>query len=120
MTGNHAACAVDPDDYIDKGRTMGNKLLSPGIALVAVTLIYSLAIAQDSFVAGAKRYTALVSRPNPPWDGPTTGPSARRNKSVIYVSAGQDNGGARGVGQGAAMYAVADSNGKAGNNTFCG
>lgn len=82
-----------------------NPVLAAIIMLLVTTLLSSLAIAQDSFVAGAKRYTALVSRPNPPWDGPTTGPSARRNKSVIYVSAGQDNGGARGVGQGAAEAA---------------
>jgi ribose transport system substrate-binding protein len=60
---------------------------------------------RDSYVAEAKRYVALVSRPNSPWDGPTSGPSAQRNKSVIYVSGGQDNGGARGVGHGAAEAA---------------
>ncbi len=84
---------------------MRNKLFSLGIVGVAVTLLCSLAVAQDSFVAEAKRYTALVSRPNPPWNGPTAGPSAQRNKSVIYVSSGQENGGARGVGLGAAEAA---------------
>ena len=77
----------------------------PGIIVAAATLLYSLAVAQDSFVAEAKRYTALVSRPNPPWNGPTAGPPAQRNKSVIYVSSGQENGGARGVGLGAAEAA---------------
>lgn len=86
---------------------MRNKSLIPAvnIMLLVTTLLCSQAGAQDSFVAEAKRYTSLVSRPNPPWDGPTTGPSAQRGKSVIYVSAGQDNGGARGVGQGAAEAA---------------
>lgn len=84
---------------------MRNKLFLLVIVGVAATLLRSTAVAQDSFVAEAKRYTALVSKPSPPWDGPTTGPSAQRNKSVIYVSAGQDNGGARGVGQGAAEAA---------------
>jgi ribose transport system substrate-binding protein len=75
------------------------------IAGIVAALLYSPADAQDSFIAEAKRYTASVSKPNPAWDGPTTGPPAQRNKSVIYVSAGQDNGGARGVGQGAAEAA---------------
>lgn len=80
---------------------MRNKPFLVGIAGIAATLLYNLAVAQDSYVTEAKRYTALVSRPNPPWDGPTTGPVAQRNKSVIYVSAGQNNGGAHGVGHGA-------------------
>jgi ribose transport system substrate-binding protein len=84
---------------------MKNKLFFIGVIGIATTLLCSLAAAQDSFVAEAKRYTALVSMPNPPWDGPITGPSAQHNKSVIYVSGGQDNGGARGVGQGAAEAA---------------
>jgi ribose transport system substrate-binding protein len=84
---------------------MRNKPFLPGIVGIVATLLYSLAFAQDVFVAEAKRYTALVSKPNPSWDGPGSGPSAQRNKSIIYVSAGQDNGGARGVGQGAAEAA---------------
>jgi ribose transport system substrate-binding protein len=75
------------------------------IAAIAVTFMCNQALAQNSFVDEAKRYTAQVSKPNPSWDGPTSGPPAQRNKSVIYVSGGQDNGGARGVGQGAAEAA---------------
>jgi ribose transport system substrate-binding protein len=71
----------------------------------AVTFLCSPSFAQESSVAEAKRYTALVSKPRPPWDGPTTGPRAQRNKSIIYVSADQRNGGAKGVGQGAAEAA---------------
>ncbi|MDD2733319.1 MAG: substrate-binding domain-containing protein [Desulfuromonadaceae bacterium] len=85
---------------------MKNKPFLTGIIVgIAAALLYNLAVAQDSFVAEAKRYTALVSRHNPPWDGPTSGPPAQRGKSVIYVSSGQENGGARGVGQGAAEAA---------------
>jgi len=76
-----------------------------GIVGIAATLLCSLAAAQDLFVAEAKRYTALVSRPNPAWNGPTTGPPAQRGKSVIYVSANQNNAGAHGVGHGAAEAA---------------
>lgn len=84
---------------------MKNKSFLIGTVGVAATLLYSVAVAQDSFVAEAKRYTALVSKPNLPWNGPTTGPSAQRNKSVIYVCADQRNGGARGVGEAAAEAA---------------
>lgn len=84
---------------------MQNKSLFIGMACFATTLLYCPAIAQDSFVTEAKRYTALVSKPNPPWDGPIAGPSAQHNKFVIYVSTDQRNGGASGVGQGAAEAA---------------
>lgn len=84
---------------------MKNKPILIGIVGVAVTLFSNLAVAQDSYVAEAKRHTALVSKPNPPWDGPTTGPRAQLNKSIIYVSDDQRNGGASGVGRGAAEAA---------------
>jgi ribose transport system substrate-binding protein len=86
---------------------MRNKRLLIGMVGVTATLLYSLAVAEDSYVAEAKRHTSLVSKPNPPWDGPTTGPTAQRNKSIIYVSDGQRNGGASGVGRGAAEAAKA-------------
>jgi len=85
--------------------TVRNRLFLLGIVGAAATLICSPAVAQDSFVAKAQRYAAQVSRPNRPWDGPTSGPCAQRNKTIIYVSADQRNGGARGVGQGAAEAA---------------
>jgi ribose transport system substrate-binding protein len=55
--------------------------------------------AQDAVVAEAKAYVARVSKPHPPWDGPTSGPPAQGGKSIIYVSADQSNGGASGVGR---------------------
>ena len=84
---------------------MKNKPLFIGIIGVAATLLYSLAVAEDSYVAEAKRHTALVSKPNPPWSGPTSGPRAQEGKSIIYVSNDQHNGGAKGVGQGVAEAA---------------
>jgi ribose transport system substrate-binding protein len=85
--------------------TVRNKLFFTGIIGIAATLLYSLAIAQDAYVAEAKRHTALVSKPNPPWNGPISGPTGQRNKSILYVSADQKNDGAHGVGQGAAEAA---------------
>ena len=46
------------------------------------------------------RGRSAVSKPNPPWDGPTTGPTAEAGKTIVYVSTDQRNGGARGVGEG--------------------
>ena len=85
--------------------TVRNKPFFIGIIGIAATLMCSLGIAQDAYVAEAKRYTALVSKPNPPWNGPTSGPTGQRNKSIIYVSSDQKNDGAHGVGQGAAEAA---------------
>ena len=67
---------------------------------VVTTLLWSGVIyAQTSYLAEARVYVDLVSKPTPAWDGPTTGPIAQREKLVIYVSADQLNGGARGVGK---------------------
>lgn len=84
---------------------MRNKPFLLGVILVAATLLCNLTLAQDAYVAEAQVYIARVSMPSPPWDGPTSGPVAQPDKSVIYVSGGQENGGARGVGQGAAEAA---------------
>jgi len=58
-----------------------------------------MAGAQDSYVAEAQAYVARISKPQPPWDGPTAGPAAQGKKSIIYISADQHNGGASGVGR---------------------
>ena len=70
-------------------------------ALALAGLLAALpAAAQDDAVAAAKAYVEKVTKPNPPWEGPSTGPKAQAGKSVVYVSADQRNGGARGVGEG--------------------
>lgn len=56
--------------------------------------------AQDA-VQAAKDYIGKVTAPVTAWDGPTTGPKAvAGHKLIVYVSADQRNGGARGVGLG--------------------
>lgn len=57
------------------------------------------ALAQDE-LAKAQEIVDAYSKPNPPWDGPTTGPAGQEGKLVVYVSTDQRNGGARGVGEG--------------------
>ena len=66
---------------------------------VAATMLCSMTLAQDAYVAEAKAYVARISKPQPPWDGPTAGPAAQPKKTVVYVSADQNNGGALGVGR---------------------
>ncbi len=41
------------------------------------------------------------------WDGPTSGPAAQPDRSIVYVSADQRNGGAAGVGAGVEEAALA-------------
>lgn len=70
--------------------------------LGGAALLAGLAPAQaaDDGVAAAKAFVETVTKPNPPWDGPTTGPKAATGKTIVYVSTDQRNGGARGVGEG--------------------
>lgn len=75
------------------------------LVLFTSALFCGAALAQDSYVAEAKAYIAKISTPNPRWDGPTNGPAAQRKKTVVYVSADQNNGGALGVGRAAAEAA---------------
>lgn len=51
-------------------------------------------------VSDAKAIMDAASKPNPPWDGPSTGPKAEAGKTIVYVSTDQRNGGARGAGEG--------------------
>ena len=86
---------------------MRNKPFLTGIFGVVVALVCNGAVAGDAYVAEAKAYVTKVSKPNPAWDGPATGATAQPNKLVIYVSADQNNGGARGVGRAAEEAAKA-------------
>ena len=61
----------------------------------------------DAYMKAAKAYIAKATAPVTEWDGPTTGPKAQGKKLVIYVSTDQRNGGAQGVGDGAAEAAKA-------------
>ena len=77
--------------------------LAKAMAVLAVgasmsALAASAALADP--VSDAKAFMEQVSKPNPPWNGPTTGPTAEAGKTIIYVSTDQRNGGARGAGEG--------------------
>jgi ribose transport system substrate-binding protein len=69
------------------------------LALAGQGFVGGSAAAQDA-VAEANVFVEQVTKPNPPWNGPTTGPVAQSGKTIVYASADQRNGGARGVGLG--------------------
>jgi len=73
------------------------------LCLLAVSLCTPLLAAYPAAadeVSNAKAFVEKVTKPNPPWEGPTSGPKAAKGKTIAYVSADQRNGGARGVGEG--------------------
>src|ERR671919_1878580 len=85
----------------ERGRVSMLRATTSALAIGAVAFAAALpAAAQDDPVAAAKAYVEQVTAPNPPWDGPTTGPAAQPGKSIVYASADQRNGGALGVGLG--------------------
>lgn len=72
------------------------------ITTLCVAFVASSAVsayAQDAILAEAKAYTAEVTKPSPPWSGPTTGPAAQRGKTIVFVSADQRDSGPRGVSE---------------------
>lgn len=58
-------------------------------------------------VSDAKAYVAEITKPNPPWTGPTTGPAAQTGKTIVYVAADLRNGGVLGVVKGVEEAAAA-------------
>jgi ribose transport system substrate-binding protein len=81
--------------------------LLAGIWLASGLMLLSGAAAKadDAYTTYAKAYIAKVTRPGSPWTGPTTGPAAQPNKSVIFVDYDERNSGGRSVGQFAAEAA---------------
>lgn len=63
-------------------------------------LAFSTGTRAEDAVQAAKDYIKTVTAPVTTWNGPTTGPKAVGHKLIVYVSADQRNGGARGVGEG--------------------
>jgi ribose transport system substrate-binding protein len=88
-----------------KLRLIGGGLLAS--AAIAALNVGAAQAADDAFMKMAKDYIAEATAPVTKWDGPTSGPKAQGKKLVIYVSTDQRNGGAQGVGDGAAEAAKA-------------
>ena len=76
-----------------------NARVSTTLLTTAASLLLVQAARADA-VSDAKAFVAAMSAPAAPWAGPTSGPKAVPGKSIVYVSTDQNNGGARGVGEG--------------------
>ncbi len=68
---------------------------SAALMVTAVT-----AARADDFVDNAKKIVAAATSRVDKWDGPTSGPKAAANKTVIYVAGDMRNGGIQGVADG--------------------
>ncbi len=90
---------------MSKFRLLSGGLLA-SVAVVGLGIASAMA-ADDDFMKMAKDYIAQATAPVTAWDGPTTGPKAQGKKLIVYASADQRNGGASGVGDGAAEAAKA-------------
>src|SRR5690606_26746242 len=78
-----------------------------GALMASAAIGLGASSASADFMGDAKAYIDTVTAPVTKWTGPTDGPKAQPGKLVIYVSDDQRNGGARGVGDGAAEAAKA-------------
>lgn len=76
-------------------------------ALALAMMLSSAGFAAADAVADAKAYVAEITKPNPPWTGPTTGPAAQKDKTIVYVAADMRNGGVLGVSKGVEEAAAA-------------
>src|SRR5580698_2927191 len=90
---------------MSKARIVAGSLVASA-ALTGVSITAARAD-DDAYMKSAKDYIAQATAPVTQWDGPTTGPKAQGKKLIIYVSTDQRNGGAQGVGDGAAEAAKA-------------
>jgi ribose transport system substrate-binding protein len=87
-----------------------SRVLTATLLASAAAFGLSIVAAQADDAAdmqAAKDYIAKAAAPVTDWTGPTTGPKAQGKKLIVYVSADQRNGGASGVGDGAAEAAKA-------------
>jgi len=80
-------------------------LLPAAIAAAALSTFVTHAVAADGYLATAKKVVAAAVRSSPPWDGPTTGPTAQAGKTIVYVASDLRNGGVLGVSDGVAQAA---------------
>lgn len=76
------------------------------VLALALTGLGSHALADD-FLAMAKQKVAAATAAKTKWDGPTTGPKAAANKTVVFVASDMRNGGVLGVSKGAEEAAKA-------------
>ena len=86
-------------------RTMKRLSLFATVALAAV--VVAGAARADDFMEAAKARVAAAIKRSGAWDGPTTGPAAAHNKTIVYVAGDLRNGGTSGVADGVKEAAAA-------------
>jgi len=87
-------------------RGLRKHLAASGAAIFAVAAFASLAYADDDpALAKMKADIAKSVGPQTTWEGPTTGPKAAKDKSVVYVSLTQNSSGNADSAKGAAEAA---------------
>lgn len=73
--------------------------LRPTAAALALVCLASHALADD-FLDTAKRKVAAATATVSQWDGPTSGPQAAADKTLVFVASDMRNGGVLGVSKG--------------------
>ncbi|MCB2011183.1 MAG: substrate-binding domain-containing protein [Geminicoccaceae bacterium] len=76
-------------------------------AMLAAGTVLGGQIARADAIDDARAYVEAATKPNPPWNGPTTGPAAESGKTIVYVAADLRNGGILGVSEGVEEAAAA-------------
>ncbi|WP_413993724.1 substrate-binding domain-containing protein [Labrys okinawensis] len=79
---------------------MVKRVFNLATASALALMLAPLAAHADSFVDQAKAIVAKATTRADKWDGPTTGPKAVGNKTIVYVAGDMRNGGILGVAQG--------------------
>ena len=83
------------------------KLISLSATASLAALVIAGAAHADDFMDAAKARVAAAIKRSGAWDGPTTGPTAAKNKTIIYVAGDLRNGGTSGVADGVKEAAAA-------------
>ena len=83
------------------------KRLSLFATVALATVVVAEAARADDFMEAAKARVAAAIKRSGAWDGPTTGPAAARDKTIVYVAGDLRNGGTSGVADGVKEAAAA-------------
>ncbi len=76
-----------------------NHIAKAALALCAAGLT-GHALAADDFLDAAKKRVATATMTKEKWDGPTSGPKAAADKTIVFVAGDMKNGGIVGVSKG--------------------
>ncbi|HEY3537362.1 MAG TPA: substrate-binding domain-containing protein [Trinickia sp.] len=80
-------------------------LIAAAVAVLACFTVATRAMAADDYLATAQKVVDAAVQPSPAWDGPTTGPKAQPDRTIVYVASDLRNGGVLGVSDGVAQAA---------------